>query len=101
MAPIAIASLETGPKEIADVLRLQAEVTNLPRVGYEGNYAFPTMQLNIAATKPADTLAGTFNVHCLRIIAHFLFQRRSSRVNSVSSPESMSTSMTRLVGTLA
>lgn len=58
MAPVAVASLETGPKAISDALRLQAEVTNLPRVGYGGNYAFPTMQLNIAATKSADAVAG-------------------------------------------
>lgn len=58
-SPIAIASLESGPKNLCDALRLQAEVTNLPRVGHEGNYAFPTMQLNIASTKSSDSLAGT------------------------------------------
>ncbi|KAI0741511.1 hypothetical protein C8Q80DRAFT_1273930 [Daedaleopsis nitida] len=59
MAPIAITSLKTGPQAMSDALRLQAEVSNLPRVGYEGNYMFPTMQLNIAATKPADALAAS------------------------------------------
>ncbi|KAI0716827.1 hypothetical protein C8Q76DRAFT_616910, partial [Earliella scabrosa] len=56
-APIAIASLEAAPKRVSEALKRQADVTNLPRVGCNENYAFPTMQLNIAATQPADALA--------------------------------------------
>ena len=55
-SPLAIASLEAGPKEVALALKRQAEATNMPRIGDINNYAFPTMQLNIAATKTADAL---------------------------------------------
>lgn len=57
-APLAIHALESGPPELVSALQLQAEVTNLPPVGFEGNYAFPTMQLNISPTQAADKLAG-------------------------------------------
>ena len=56
-APLAITALEAAPESISIALKRQAEVTNLPRVGYEGNYAFPTMQANFAATQRADALA--------------------------------------------
>ncbi|KAI0730681.1 hypothetical protein C8Q76DRAFT_690725 [Earliella scabrosa] len=56
-APVAIAALEAAPEEISLALKRQAEVTNLPRVGYDGNYAYPTMQANFAATQRADALA--------------------------------------------
>ncbi|RDX41183.1 hypothetical protein OH76DRAFT_1489674 [Lentinus brumalis] len=55
--PLAIACLEAGCDKICHALKVQAEVTNLPRVGYEGNYAFPTAQFNISSTKLADALA--------------------------------------------
>ena len=53
---MAIAALEAAPEEISLALKRQAEVTNLPRVGYEGNYAHPTMQANFAPTQPASAL---------------------------------------------
>ncbi|KAI0688827.1 hypothetical protein C8Q76DRAFT_803288 [Earliella scabrosa] len=56
-APVAITALEAAPEEISLALKRQAEATNLPRVGYEGNYAFPTMQANFAAAQTADALA--------------------------------------------
>ncbi|KAI0709813.1 hypothetical protein C8Q76DRAFT_798600 [Earliella scabrosa] len=56
-ALVAISSLETAPAEISMALRRQAEVINLPHIGYEGNYAFPTMQANFAATQSPDALA--------------------------------------------
>lgn len=52
-----MASLEAAPSALGQALELQAEVTNLPRLGYEGNYAFPTMQANFAATQPANESA--------------------------------------------
>ncbi|KAI0705690.1 hypothetical protein C8Q76DRAFT_801423 [Earliella scabrosa] len=53
-APLAIAALESSPPEFATAMRRQADVTNLPRVGFDGNYAFPTFQANFAATQEAD-----------------------------------------------
>ncbi|KAI0744320.1 hypothetical protein C8Q80DRAFT_1272880 [Daedaleopsis nitida] len=58
-APLAIASLEVAPHEISDALKLQADVTNLPRIGFDNNYAFPTMQLNLAPVQRADTQASS------------------------------------------
>ena len=54
---MAIAALEAAPEEISQALKRQAEVTNLPRVGYDGNYAYPTMQANFAACQPRNALA--------------------------------------------
>ncbi|KAI1783362.1 hypothetical protein LXA43DRAFT_1067729 [Ganoderma leucocontextum] len=50
-----------GTRATTLALQRQADVINLPRIGYAGNYVFPTMQINIATTKPADHLAqGSF-----------------------------------------
>ncbi|TFK78641.1 hypothetical protein K466DRAFT_606793 [Polyporus arcularius HHB13444] len=57
-APVALASLQRAPGAYVDVLRTQADVNNLPPIGHEQNFAFPTMQLNIASTKSHDALAG-------------------------------------------
>ncbi|RPD67620.1 hypothetical protein L226DRAFT_577099 [Lentinus tigrinus ALCF2SS1-7] len=60
-APLAIQALEAGLTEYSAALKLQAHVTNLVPVGYEGNYAFPTFQQNITPTQRADSLAlGSF-----------------------------------------
>ena len=56
-APLAMAALGAAPAELGLALKRQAEITNLPRVGYDGNYAFPTMQGNFAAAQCADALA--------------------------------------------
>lgn len=50
--------MEVAPESISNALKLQAEVTNLPPVGFEGNYAFPALQANFAAAQTADSLAG-------------------------------------------
>ena len=67
---MAIAALECGPKEISDALKLQAQAISLPPVGYEGNYAFPAMQLNVTSTKVADDHAGERQLsntpHCIK-----------------------------------
>ncbi|KAI0741221.1 hypothetical protein C8Q76DRAFT_791562 [Earliella scabrosa] len=57
VAPVGIRALEFGPKHISAALKTQAELVSLPRVGSADNYAFPTMQLNIASARPADALA--------------------------------------------
>lgn len=54
--PLAIHTLEAGTLEVAAALKLQADVTNLPPVRFEGNYTFLTMQLNITPTQPAGGL---------------------------------------------
>ncbi|KAI0706661.1 hypothetical protein C8Q76DRAFT_801057 [Earliella scabrosa] len=53
-APVGIRALEFGPRHISEALRLQADLVSLPRVGCVNNYAFPTMQLNIASARHAD-----------------------------------------------
>ena len=52
-----MAALAAAPDDLTVPLKRQAHVTNLPRVGCDDNFAFPTMQLNLAATQPADSLA--------------------------------------------
>lgn len=56
---MAITALEAAPDEISFALKRQAEVTNMPRVGYDGNYAYPTMQANFAASQRSSALACT------------------------------------------
>ena len=46
-------------------LKQQAEATNVPRIGFDGNYAFPTMQLNISSTKSAYALERERVFYCL------------------------------------
>ena len=61
-ARIGVASLEAGDAGTCDALRLQADCINLPRLGDACNYAFPTMQMNIAATqKAAADGSGTYD----------------------------------------
>lgn len=50
--------MEVAPEAITDALKLQADVTNLPAVSFEGNYAFPALQLNLAASQTSDSLTG-------------------------------------------
>ena len=52
-------ALRDGPDSLLDALERQANVLNLPRVGTDDNFAFPTMQVNLSATKHADTNART------------------------------------------
>ena len=52
-------ALRDGPDSLLDALERQADVLNLPRVGTDDNFAFPTMQVNLSATKHADTNART------------------------------------------
>ncbi|RPD54153.1 hypothetical protein L227DRAFT_512088, partial [Lentinus tigrinus ALCF2SS1-6] len=58
-AQVGIATLEAGDQDTAKVLRRQADCINLPRLGYAGNYAFPTMQLNVAATQKGNGGSGS------------------------------------------
>ncbi|KAI0739287.1 hypothetical protein C8Q80DRAFT_1124618 [Daedaleopsis nitida] len=55
---VTIRSMEVAPEAITDTLKLQADITNLPAVCFEGNYVFPALQLNLAALQTADSLAG-------------------------------------------
>ena len=52
-------ALRDGLVLLLDALECQADVLNLPRVGTNDNFAFPTMQVNLSATKHADTNAHT------------------------------------------
>jgi hypothetical protein len=42
-------SLRKGPADAWDVLELQADLINSPRLGVDENFAFPAMQFNVAA----------------------------------------------------
>lgn len=55
---IAVEAMELAPEDISIALKRQADVTNLPAVGFEGNYAHPALQANFAAAQPANALAG-------------------------------------------
>ncbi|KDR66009.1 hypothetical protein GALMADRAFT_148182 [Galerina marginata CBS 339.88] len=43
-----VKGLAKGPVGLVDVLTTQAELTNLPRIGVDGNVAHPSWQLNVA-----------------------------------------------------
>ena len=55
-----MASMQAAPIELNNTLARHADAINLPSVGCEGNYAFPSVQLNIAATKTAAAPQRTF-----------------------------------------
>ena len=50
-------ALHDGPDLLLDALERQANVLNLLHVETDDNFAFPTMQVNLLATKHADTNA--------------------------------------------
>ncbi|GBE87688.1 predicted protein [Sparassis crispa] len=59
---VAIQCLETGPPEVSEVLKRNADVKNLPPLGADDssdiyNYTYPTVQLNISSTKNEDEYA--------------------------------------------
>ncbi|KAM5530367.1 hypothetical protein V8D89_015968 [Ganoderma adspersum] len=56
-AALSMTALRDGPDSLLDALEHQADVLNLLRVGTNDNFAFPTMQVNLSATKHADTNA--------------------------------------------
>lgn len=45
-------ALESRAPEWCELLKANAEITNLPRVGIHRNVAYPTMQLNISPAVP-------------------------------------------------
>ncbi|RXW13663.1 hypothetical protein EST38_g12190 [Candolleomyces aberdarensis] len=52
---LAVKSLETGPSEVLDIIKGQTNVIGMPRIGYEGNWAFPAVQVNLAAANAWET----------------------------------------------
>ena len=54
---MAINCLEAAPMQEWLPIKCQADVINLPPLGCASNYAFPTMQLNVASAKPENALA--------------------------------------------
>ncbi|KAI0686694.1 hypothetical protein C8T65DRAFT_701054 [Cerioporus squamosus] len=58
-ARVGIATLEAGDAGLCNALREQADCINLPALGDACNYAFPTMQMNIAATQKAASGSGS------------------------------------------
>ena len=53
-ADIAVSSLKTMHPSIWTPMEMQADVTNMPRIGSLDNAFFPTMQLNIVAARKED-----------------------------------------------
>ena len=53
-----MAALQSGPAKITQKLEKQASNINMPRIGFEGNPAFSTVQVNVASTKEASEQAG-------------------------------------------
>jgi hypothetical protein len=44
-----------GPTEGLDIMKEHSMMTNLPRLGSDGNYYWPAMQYNVASAKAATT----------------------------------------------
>jgi len=47
-----------GPPGLLEIATRQAEVTNLPRIGKDGNVIHPAFQLNIATAVEPDGRGG-------------------------------------------
>ena len=52
-AKAGMTALKKGPPGLYDILRDEAELTNLPRIGSDENIAHPSMQLNVASAGEA------------------------------------------------
>ncbi len=57
VSPLAMAALHAGDEQTVRAIELQAETSNLPRVGCPSNSAFPMQQMNLTGCKRADCLA--------------------------------------------
>ena len=55
-----MASMKAAPTDLNETLARHADAINLPSVGCEDNYAFPSVQLNIAATKSGAPVQGIY-----------------------------------------
>ena len=90
--------MESAPPEFAAALRRQADVTNLPQVGFDGNYAFPTFQANFAATQEADEDARKYSqtIEAVQSVQTLMISSQSlgCKLTSVRSVANTSTSMT-------
>ncbi len=64
-ARLGIAALEYGPEKVGKAIRAQTDNVGMPRLGYEGNYAFSTFQTNIASTKRASDSACMWSFTCV------------------------------------
>ncbi|KAJ3515080.1 hypothetical protein NMY22_g14544 [Coprinellus aureogranulatus] len=53
--PLAIRSIEQGPSKIIETLKDQTDLASVPHIGCDENWAFPSMQCNIAAAKRAES----------------------------------------------
>lgn len=48
---MAMQNIRKGPPELYETLKMQAELTNLPRIGTDDNVAHPNFQLNMLSAK--------------------------------------------------
>ncbi len=79
-ARLGISALECGPQNVSKNLRYHSSNIAMPRLGYDGNYAFSTFQINIASTKRASDVACWYFFICdldLQLIR--VRQRRNSQ----------------------
>ncbi|KAF6750466.1 hypothetical protein DFP72DRAFT_1072189 [Ephemerocybe angulata] len=57
IAKISMEDMDLAPVDLQDLIRTRTEMLGLPRVGTHGNYAFQTIQCNIAAAGGLASLA--------------------------------------------
>ncbi|KAJ3549474.1 hypothetical protein NMY22_g871 [Coprinellus aureogranulatus] len=53
--PLALRSIELGPSSLIETLKAQTDLADMPHIGSQDNWAFPSVQCNIAAAKDAET----------------------------------------------
>jgi hypothetical protein len=75
-------ALKTGPAEVNESIRINAELTNMPSIGMNGNTAFSEAQLNLAPVRPAgSSKCVLISGGPLTLIFIYLTRRHSSRRN--------------------
>ncbi|KAJ6624022.1 hypothetical protein B0H10DRAFT_2213073 [Mycena sp. CBHHK59/15] len=51
VAPFAMGTMRQGPKHVQEKIKKHSELINKPNIGSTDNWAYATMQLNLAAAK--------------------------------------------------
>jgi hypothetical protein len=68
-------SLSKGPEDAQEVLKLQSDLINAPRIGTDDNFAFPAMQFNVASGQKEGR--GECSVHMLHLLpTHDMLNQR-------------------------
>lgn len=53
--PLALRSVEQADPAIIETLKAQTDLVGMPRIGSDDNWAFPSVQCNIAAAKVSES----------------------------------------------